>query len=53
MLRRFVDTIRQASHGSGFQGYYGNLHRSRVSLPSMEEARKDYRAIYHATLFHF
>ena len=53
MLHRFVDTIRQASHASGFCVYLGNLQRSRGSgLPTVEEAKKDYRDRFHSTVYH-
>ena len=51
MLHRFVDTIRQACHLSGFQAYYGHLPRGPVS-PTADEARKDYTQIFHGNLYH-
>ena len=53
MLHRFVDTIRHGTHGRGFCAYYQSLQGSRVSgLPTLNEARRDFREINHARAYH-
>ena len=52
MLHRLVDTIRHAGHLTGFEVYLGNLQRGRAFVPSVEEARRDFRDMLHSELYH-
>ncbi len=55
MIRRTFSTmLHSLVHGSGFQNYYGSVHKSNCTGcpdcrchegPSHEEARRDFRAM--------
>ena len=45
MLQRFLRAFRRRGHSTGFDHYFMRLQRTGLTgLPSLDEARRDYRA---------
>ena len=48
MLNTLFRMIRRANHPTGFQAYLNNIQSSgHGSIPTVQEARRDYRAMAH------
>ena len=49
MIHKLLKGLKVRGSGSGFVSYYGDLlDGSDTAAPTVDEARKDYRAMIHA-----
>ena len=52
MLQRFFDSLRSASHDSGFEVYFRRLQKQgRPGTPKLEEAQQDYQRFTRAATY--
>ena len=54
MLNTIIRMIRRSNHPTGFQAYLNSIQSSgRGSIPTVQEARRDYGQMSHSTRYHF
>jgi hypothetical protein len=52
MLNKFLGSLKILGADNTFQGYLNGLHRrGNVGIPTVDEAKKDYRAYLSITLY--